>query len=183
MSLIELAVVILLGMLMMASVLPSYIATKKRTLAQAIYAHLVSLYKALWNIDMILKANDSNLNIPKPNSCSASEVCNLICGAKPYLWKNLPDYQSVKDQLVDNFLDPRGRYKNIFSKFNAYAVYQYSGGNYIYTQICLQVGRDIGRMIVALDGGENTNLSGNTLCYRLNEGAGYTLTPKNYNCY
>ncbi len=183
MSLLELVIVIIVGLLMIMSTLPTFISSKQRDLAVLIYSHLVSLDKALWNIDLILKQNDPNLDIPRPNSCSLSAPCNLVCGAKPYLWKNLPDYGSVKDQLYDNFLDPRARYHKLFSKYNAYLVYQDLGGGKIeYSQICLQVGSDLGKKIRAIDGGDKITLNGNTICYQLNQGAGYTLITKDYTC-
>jgi hypothetical protein len=183
MTLLELAIVMLVGLLMIISTLPSFIATKQRDIANLIYSHLVTLDKALWNIDFILYTNDSNLHIPRPSSCSVNRPCNLVCGAKPYLWKNLSDYSGVRDQLYDNFLDPRGKYKGVFTKYRAYLVYQnLGGGRYKYTEICLNVGREIGRRIRALDGGSRVTLSGDTICYQLNQGAGYEFVTKNYNC-
>ena len=115
---------------------------------------------------MILKANDPNLYIPRPSSCSVSDGCNLLCAATPFRWKNLPDYAGVKDQLYDNYLDPRGNYRSLFRKYGAYLTYTDLGGGLVrYERVCLRLGNSLAQRVRALDGGENYRFGGHTLLY------------------
>jgi hypothetical protein len=182
--LVELAIALLIAILLIISTTPNFIAFSQRQVAEAVYSHLVTVDKALWNIDMILKANDPNLYIPRPSSCSIRDVCNILCGATPFRWKHLSDYAEVRDQLYDNYLDPRGNYRALFSKYDAYLSYRYLGRGFVkYERICLRLGNALAQRVRALDGGERTTVSGDTLCYSFNEGAGYTFTTKSYTCY
>ena len=169
---------------MLTASFPQFLTTMRRQVAESIYSHLVTVDKALWNIDFILKANDPNLDIPRPNSYSQSAFQNIICAAEPYRWKNLPDYSSVKDQLYDNFLDPRGRYVAVFSKYSAYLIYsQMSDEKVKYLQICLDVkNEETAERIKALDGSKRIQVSGTEICYDLNNGAGFEMVKKKYSC-
>ena len=183
MPLLEIVIAMLIALLGIMSTLPQFMASIKQEIVNTITAHLLTLDKALWNIDLTLKASDPNLKIPRPQSCSVSAYCNLICASEPYRWKNLPDYANVKNDLYSNYLDPRGRYFAVFRKYNAYLNYINEGnGVYKYTEICLNVSSDIARRVQARLGNTKVVLTQNGFCYKLNNGAGYELITRSYPC-
>lgn len=183
MQFLEIVIALFITFLAITATLPQFMSTIKQQIVDAITAHLLTLDKALWNIDLTLKSVDPNLRIPRPQSCSVNAYCNLICASEPYRWKNLPDYSSVRNDLYDNYLDPRGRYFAVFQKYNAYLTYTNLGGGVIrYDEICLRVERDIARRVQARLGNNKVRITANGFCYSLNNGAGYEMVSRSYSC-
>jgi len=183
MPLLEIVIAMLIVFLGVMSTLPQFMASIKGEIVNTITAHLLTIDKALWNIDLTLKASDPNLKIPRPQSCSVNAYCNLVCASEPYRWKNLPDYSSVKNDLYDNYLDPRGRYFAVFQKYNAYLTYTNLGsGNIKYREICLRVENDIARRVQAKLGNDKVRITTDGFCYSLNNGAGYEMVSRSYSC-
>jgi len=126
------------------------------------------------SIDMQLKSQNPNLNFPVRNP---NRPLDLICVSRPFLWKNLPPYSSVAPFLVDNYLDVRSDFVNLFRRFPA--TLNVSGGRI--RTICLSIpDTEIRNYIVRAN--SNFYVSGSNVCYNFNGGAGYLYTVINYNC-
>ncbi|RUM32391.1 MAG: hypothetical protein DSY42_01100 [Aquifex sp.] len=146
----------------------------KRKMADSIIGHVVALDTALMNVDMQLKVESPNLNFPIPNP---NDPRDLLCVVRPYLWKNLPGYNTVAPYLLDNYLDVRADFVRLFRTFPPSVTV--SGGRI--RRICLRVSdAEVRQYVVA--GNSNFVINGNNVCYNLNAGAGYRYVVRNYNC-